>query len=92
MITEKAREDPLAAPLSQAGRTLPISLTNLGKIRKALNPEYFAQKTLRKVKGSFEGRQNDCDTLIFTDFLLILSDYGNDIFQQIKIEAVEIWK
>lgn len=30
VITEKAREDCIAAPLSQAGRILPISLTNFG--------------------------------------------------------------
>lgn len=30
VITEKAREDCIAAPLSQAGRVLPISLTNFG--------------------------------------------------------------
>lgn len=72
MITEKAREDPLAAPLSQAGRILPISLTNFGKTRKALNPEYFAQKTLRKVKGSFEGRQDDCDFFLYFQIMAMI--------------------
>lgn len=47
---------------------------------------------LRKGRGNFKSRQTDSDILIFylQIFFLILSDNGNDIFQQIEIEAVKI--